>query len=201
MTFPLGRPARLAVFASGRGSNLASLLAAFPKGGELGRVVLVVSNKADAPALEKARAAGVEAVYLPFATREAFEQGARGLLERWRVDLICLAGFMRLLSTEFVSAYAGRILNIHPSLLPAFPGLHAQRQALEAGVRETGCTVHWVDAGVDTGPVLVQRAVPVLPGDDEASLSARILAEEHRLYPEAVRRVLEQRQASLEVKR
>ncbi len=111
-------------------------------------------------------------------------------LEHQHIDLICLAGFMRLLSSDFNAHWRGRILNIHPSLLPAFPGLHSQRQALRAGVSESGCTVHFVDAGVDSGPVVLQRRVPVLPDDTEETLSARILTEEHRAYPEAVRRVL-----------
>ncbi|RDI94568.1 phosphoribosylglycinamide formyltransferase [Meiothermus sp. QL-1] len=188
--FPLDRPARLAVFASGRGSNLEALLRAFPCGDSLGQVVLVVSDKPQAPALERALRAGVEAVHIPWKGRAGFEEAAHRLLEARRIDLVLLAGFMRILSPEFVARWYGRLLNIHPSLLPAFPGLHAQRQALAAGVSESGCTVHFVDAGVDTGPIVLQRRVPVLPGDTEESLAARILAEEHRAYPEAVRRVL-----------
>ncbi len=190
--FPLERPARLAVLASGRGSNLEALLKAFPPDDPLGRVVLVLSDQPQAPALQKAVQAGVEAVYVPWPKggRAQFEETTLQLLRAHRIDLVLLAGFMRLLSPSFVAAWPGRILNIHPSLLPQFPGLHAQRQALEAGVRETGCTVHFVDEGVDTGPIILQRRVPVLPGDTEESLSARILAEEHQAYPEAVRRVL-----------
>lgn len=189
--FPLTRSARLAVLASGRGSNLQALLNAFPANHALASVVLVISNRANAGALAVAEAAGLEAVYIPFGRdRAGFEHEARRKLAAARVDLICLAGFMRVLSAEFVKAYAGRILNIHPSLLPRFTGLHPQRQALAAGVRESGCTVHFVDAGVDTGPAIVQRRAPVLPGDNEESLAARILLEEHVAYPEAVRRVL-----------
>lgn len=203
--FPLGRTARIAVLASGRGSNLASLLGTFPPGAggdattptaeaePLGSIVLVVSNKADAAALERARAAGVHAVHVHWdAThgRDSFEDGVTRLLDEAGIDLVCLAGLMRVLSPRFTERYQGRLLNIHPSLLPAFRGLHAQRQALQAGVAEAGCTVHQVDAGVDTGPVIVQRRVPVLPGDTEESLSARILEEEHRAYPEAVTAVL-----------
>lgn len=215
-------PARLAVFASGRGSNLAALMAAFAPGNPLGAVVLVLSDRADAPALAQARAAGTEALHLPWNARavsasgvgtgvkagsaagftagsaagseggseRGFEAAALEALERARIDYVLLAGFMRLLSGGFVRAYEGRILNIHPSLLPAFPGLHAVRRALAAGVRETGCTVHLVDEGVDSGPILLQRRVPVLPGDSEERLAARVLLEEHRAYPEAVRRVL-----------
>lgn len=191
MTFPLPRPARLAVFASGRGSNLRALLEAFPPGDPLASVVLCVSNKRSAGALALAEQRGVAARFVPFGgDRGGFEREATRLLDEFAADLVCLAGFMRVLSPEFTGRYAGRILNVHPSLLPAFPGLHAQRQALGAGVRESGCTVHFVDAGVDTGKAVVQRRVPVLPGDTEAALTARILAEEHRSYPEAVRLVL-----------
>ncbi len=192
-TFPLGRMARLAVFASGRGSNLASLLQAFPPGGEvpLAAVRLVVSDRANAAALERAREAGVPAVHVPFGSdRAAFEARADALLREHAIDLVCLAGFMRVLSAAFTGAWQGRIVNVHPSLLPAFRGLHAQRQALAAGARESGCTVHFVDAGVDTGRPIVQRRVPVLGGDDEDALAARILEEEHVAYPEAVRLVL-----------
>lgn len=191
MTFPLPRPARITVFASGRGSNFAALLSAFPPGDPLASVVLCVSNKRSAGALALAEQHGVAARFVPFGgDRSGFEREATRLLDAFAADLVCLAGFMRVLSPEFTGRYAGRILNVHPSLLPAFPGLHAQRQALEAGVRESGCTVHFVDAGVDTGKTIVQRRVPVLPDDTEAALTARILAEEHRSYPEAVRLVL-----------
>ena len=191
MTFPSGRPARLAVFVSGRGSNLRSLIAAFPPADPLASVALVVSNKRSAGALSLAEAHGIPAYALPFgAERERFEREADVLLQELEIDLVCLAGFMRVLSPEFTARYAGRLLNVHPSLLPAFPGLHAQQQALAAGVKTSGCTVHFVDAGVDTGAPIVQRRVPVLPGDTEASLAARILLEEHQAYPEAVRRVL-----------
>lgn len=190
--FPLGRPARIAVMASGRGSNLEALLKAFPADNPLGHIVLVISDKRQAPALQKALEAQVEAQYVPWpkSGREQFEQVAGQLLRGRHIDLILLAGFMRLLSPRFVQAWEGRILNIHPSLLPEFPGLKAQRRALEAGVSETGCTVHFVDAGMDTGPIVLQRRVPVLPGDTEETLSARILEQEHLAYPEAVRRVL-----------
>ncbi len=191
--FPLQRQARLAVFASGRGSNLASLLAAFPPDGEepLAAVRLVLADRAEAAALERAAAAGVTAVHVPFGRdRAGFERRADAQLREHAIDLVCLAGFMRVLSAAFVATWQGRLLNVHPSLLPAFRGLHAQRQTLAAGVRESGCTIHFVDAGVDTGHVIVQRRVPVLDDDDEVSLSARILEQEHRAYPEAVRLVL-----------
>ena len=192
MAFPLDYPARLAVLASGRGSNLRSLLAAFPPEHPLGSVSLVISNKAEAGALEHARAHAIPAHFIPFGkNRVGFEGAAARLLEIEQIDLICLAGFMRVLSSEFVNRYAGCILNIHPSLLPHFPGLHPQQRALDAGVSESGCTVHFVDAGVDTGPSIVQRRVSVHPEDDVATLSERILQAEHAAYPEAVRLVLE----------
>jgi phosphoribosylglycinamide formyltransferase 1 len=191
--FPLGRQARLAVFASGRGSNLASLLAAFPPSGSepLAAVRLVVSDRAGAPALERARSLGVTAEHVPFgADRDGFERAAEALLAEQGIDLVCLAGFMRILSPAFTERWHGRLVNVHPSLLPAFRGLRAPRQAIAAGVRESGCTVHFVDAGVDTGRAIVQRRVAVLAADDEATLAARILEQEHLAYPEAVRLVL-----------
>jgi phosphoribosylglycinamide formyltransferase 1 len=191
--FPLARQARLAVFASGRGSNLASLLAAFPPSGDepLAAVRLVLSDRGGAHALTRAEAAGVAAVHVPFGSdRDGFERRADALLREHAIDLVCLAGFMRVLSPPFVERWHGRIVNVHPSLLPAFRGLHAQRQALEAGVRETGCTVHFVDAGVDTSHAVFPRRVALEAGDDEASLAARILGQEHLAYPEAVRLVL-----------
>lgn len=192
MAFPLDHPARLAVFVSGRGSNLRSLLAAFPPGHPLASASLVLSNRAEAGALTYAREEGVLAHFIPFGdNRTGFEMAAVRLLETEQIDLVCLAGFMRVLSPDFVRRYAGRILNVHPSLLPRFPGLRPQQQALEAGVDESGCTVHFVDAGVDTGPTIVQRRVPVYPEDDVDALSERILKEEHIAYPEAVRLVLE----------
>ena len=190
LPFPLGRQARIAVLASGRGSNLQALLDSFGPAEPLGRVVLVVSDKTGAQALERARKAGVEALHIGWTTRSGFERQLLDRLRETRVDLICLAGFMRLLSADFVAQFDGRLLNIHPSLLPKFRGLHPQRQALEAGAVESGCTVHYVDSGVDTGAIILQRSVPVMPGDDQASLSARILEEEHRVYPQAVRLVL-----------
>jgi phosphoribosylglycinamide formyltransferase-1 len=168
------------------------LLTAFPPDDPLGSVVLVISNRAAAGALAIAEEHGVAARYIPWGRdREGFEQAAAQALDQAGIDLICLAGFMRVLSPAFVERYAGRILNIHPSLLPAFPGLRAQQQALEAGVSVSGCTVHWVDAGVDSGPIVLQRQVPVYPDDTVETLSDRILNEEHRLYPEAVRLVLQ----------
>jgi phosphoribosylglycinamide formyltransferase-1 len=181
---------RLAVLASGRGSNLEAILEACRREDVPARVVVVMSDREGAPALERATRAGVDAVFLnpkDHADRVAYDAALLVTLEPYRPGLVCLAGFMRVLTAAFVRAWAGRLVNIHPSLLPAFPGLHAQRQALDHGVKVTGATVHFVDEGVDTGPIIVQASVPVRSDDTEESLSARILAEEHRLYPEAIR--------------
>ncbi|MBP9143294.1 MAG: phosphoribosylglycinamide formyltransferase [Thermoanaerobaculia bacterium] len=185
--------ARLAVLLSGRGSNFVALAEALARGEAPADIVVVASNVEAAPGLARARGFGIPTVVLPhsgFASRGAHEAALLQALREARADWICLAGYMRLLSPEFVAAYAFRILNIHPSLLPAFPGLHPQRQALAAGVRVSGCTVHLVDGGLDSGPIVVQRPVPVEDGDDEETLAARILAEEHRAYVLAVRRLL-----------
>src|SRR5262245_10288745 len=186
-----GPPLRIGVLASGRGSNFEAIARAVHSGAIPGSVVAVlVSDRAEAPALAIARAHGIEPLVIEARDhpgREAHDKAIREALEERRVGLVCLAGYLRLLSRDFVRHYAGRLLNIHPSLLPAFPGLHAQQQALEYGVRVTGATVHFVDEGTDTGPIVLQAAVPVHAGDTEASLSARILSEEHRIYPKAVR--------------
>jgi phosphoribosylglycinamide formyltransferase-1 len=182
---------RVGVLASGRGSNLQALLDASARPDYPAEVVLVVSDRERAAALDRARAAGVEALFVnpkDFGDRQAFDLALVREFTARRVGLVCNAGYMRILSTAYVRAFAGRAMNIHPSLLPAFPGLHAQRQALEHGAKVAGATVHFVDEGpVDTGPIILQASVPVQPEDTEDSLSARILAEEHRLYPEAVR--------------
>ncbi|HTI54119.1 MAG TPA: phosphoribosylglycinamide formyltransferase [Verrucomicrobiae bacterium] len=183
-------PLRVGVLASGRGSNFRALAEAAAAGRIPASVVVLVTDRAGAPALAVAREHRIEAVVVDpkqHPSREAHEKAVTGVLEERRVGLVCLAGYMRLLSAGFVAHFAGRLLNIHPSLLPAFPGLHPQRQALAHGVRVSGATVHFVDDGVDTGPVVLQAAVPVEPGDTEESLAARILVEEHRIYPEAVR--------------
>ena len=184
---------RLGVLLSGRGTNFLALAEAVADGRIPQAVIaVVISNREDAPGLLHARARGIPAVAVPPAGRQRPETD-REMLEQLRahgVTLVCLAGYIRLLSPEFIACYPEAILNIHPSLLPAFPGLDAQRQALTYGVAVSGCTVHFVDEQLDHGVIVGQRPVPVLPGDDEATLSARILAEEHRLYPEAVRLVL-----------
>ncbi len=188
---------RIGVLASGSGSNLQALLDATRDGRVDGEVALVVCNVPGARALERAAGAGVASELLPskgVADREAYDLRIAGLLRDRGVDLVCLAGWMRIVTPAFLDAFGPtaasrgcpRVMNVHPALLPAFPGLHAQRQALDYGARFSGCTVHFVDAGTDTGPIIVQAAVPVLPGDDEHALAARILVEEHRVYPLAV---------------
>ena len=183
---------RIGVLLSGRGSNFEAIV-------DSGIAVAVVaSNKADAPGLEAARRRGIPAVAVPVYSRprEEYDLALADLLREHRVELVCLAGYMRLLTGAFVEAFRGRILNIHPSFLPAFPGLHAQRQALAAGVKTAGCTVHWVTEEMDAGPIVLQAEVPVLAGDSEETLSARILREEHRIYPEAIRAVCQDIQSS-----
>ena len=180
----------LGVLASGRGSNLQAILDACARPGFPAHVAVIISDREQALALERARAAGVEALWInpkDFTDREAFDRALVRELQARHVGLVCQAGYMRILSPVYIRAFAGRSLNIHPSLLPAFPGLHAPRQALEHGAKITGATVHFADEGVDTGPIVLQAAVPVEPGDTEETLSARILVEEHRLYPEAIR--------------
>lgn len=182
---------KIGVLASGRGSNLEAILQACDERRIDGSVVVVISDVEDAFALERARKHGVAAVYIPagkFRTKletEREEEYVRVLREK-EVDLVCLAGFMRVLSGYFVGEFRGRIMNIHPALLPAFPGLEAQRQAWEYGVKVAGCTVHFVEEGVDTGPIIVQRAVPVVEDDDWHKLADRILEEEHKAYSEAI---------------
>lgn len=178
---------RVAVFASGRGSNLRALIAA-QKDLPSYRVVLVVSNVAGSGALALASEAGIEGLIVPSrgVDRVAHEEAVLAAVEARSIDLICLAGYMRVLGPLFLEGFGKPVLNIHPSLLPSFPGMHAQKQALDAGVRWTGATVHFVDSGLDTGPILLQEPVPVLPDDGETSLSARVLEAEHRLYPAAV---------------
>jgi phosphoribosylglycinamide formyltransferase 1 len=183
----------VAVLISGRGSNLQALIEACADPRYPAEIGVVISNRADAPGLERAAAAGIPAAVVAERDRPAFAAAADALLCRHGIGLVCLAGFMRLLDRRFVEAWRDRMVNIHPSLLPAFPGLGAQRQALEAGVRFAGCTVHFVRPEVDSGPIIAQAVVPVLPGDDEARLSARILAAEHRLYPLALRLIAEGR--------
>ena len=184
---------RVGALISGRGSNLQALIRACADPTYPAAIAVVISSRADAPGLGFAAAAGIPAAAIPHRDRRAFAAEAQARLAEERVDFVCLAGFMRVLDTEFVETWRDRMINIHPSLLPSFRGMHAQRQALAAGVRFTGCTVHFVRPDLDTGPIIGQAVVPVHPDDDEETLSARILAAEHRLYPFALRLIAEGR--------
>ncbi len=186
---------KIGVLVSGRGSNLQALIDAQRRGELGGEIAVVVSNVEGALALERANSAGIATAFRDHRgkKREQFDAEIVAILREAGVSLVCLAGYMRLLSAAFVQAFPGRILNIHPALLPAFPGLDAQKQALEYGAKLSGATVHIVDQGLDSGPIVLQGAVPVLDGDTVESLSARILETEHRLYPRAVRLMLEGR--------
>ena len=180
---------RIGILISGRGSNMVALAEAVSGGKVPGaEIALVISNIETAAGLERARERGIEAIFLNHKgkTREEHDRAMAAELHRRSVDLVCLAGYMRLLSPWFIREFEHRVLNIHPSLLPSFPGLDAQGQAIEYGVKASGCTVHLVDEQLDHGPIIKQAVVPVMPGDTAGSLSARILAEEHRIYPEAV---------------
>jgi phosphoribosylglycinamide formyltransferase-1 len=184
---------RLGVLISGRGSNLQSIVDAIAAGALDASVAVVISNRADAQGLDRARDAGIDAVHLDprgCANRDAYDRALADALQQRQVSLVCLAGFMRLVGAPLLEAFPQRILNIHPSLLPAFPGLEAQRQALAYGVQVTGATVHLVTSELDGGPIVLQAAVPVLPDDTVDALSARVLVQEHRIYPEAIRIVL-----------
>lgn len=187
---------RVGVLVSGRGSNLQALLDAAADHTYPAEIALVLSNVPGVYALERAEKAGVPTLSLPhrdFPSREAFDAAVDAILTNAGIDIVCLAGFMRLLSPAFAAKWAGRLINVHPALLPAFKGLHTHRRALEAGVKLHGCTVHLVTPELDDGPILVQAAVPVLPGDDEDTLAARVLEQEHRIYPLALRLLAEGR--------
>ncbi len=180
---------RIGVLVSGSGSNLQSIMDACERGGIDGQVAVVISNVPDAYALERARDRSIPTVVLShndYPDRSVFDRELAITLKEYRVDLVALAGFMRVLSDEFLGEFPGRIMNIHPALLPSFPGLGVRRKAIEHGVRFSGCTVHFVDAGVDTGPIIIQAVVPVYPDDTEEELRDRILALEHKIYPKAI---------------
>ena len=186
----------IVILISGRGSNMEAVVRAAQAEGWPARIAAVISNRPDAAGLAFAQAQGIPTAVVPskqFACREAFDAALQQEIDRFNPDLVVLAGFMRILTPAFVEHYAGRMLNIHPSLLPAFPGLATHRQALEGGVMEHGATVHFVTAELDHGPVVAQARVPVLPGDTEDLLAARVLLEEHKLYPYAVRLFVEDR--------
>jgi phosphoribosylglycinamide formyltransferase-1 len=190
------RKLRLGVLASGSGSNLQAIIDRCADGSIDAEIVLVLSNVPGAGALSRAEQAGIATALIDhrtFADRTVFDQAVVHALQAASVDLVVLAGFMRLISDPFIAAFPERIINIHPALLPAFPGLHVQKKALEAGARFSGCSVHFVDGGVDTGPIIIQAVVPILDDDDEASLSARILVQEHRVYPRAIQLIAEGR--------
>ena len=180
----------IVILISGRGSNMEALIAARDAGRLPVNIAAVISNRPDAKGLETAAKAGIATHYIDhkaFAGREAFDAALAECIDGFAPDLVVLAGFMRILTADFVRHYEGRLMNIHPSLLPSFPGLHTHQRALEEGVRIHGCTVHFVTAELDHGPVIIQAAIPVLDGDDEAALAARILVQEHKVYPQAVR--------------
>jgi phosphoribosylglycinamide formyltransferase 1 len=181
---------RIAVFLSGRGSNFMAIREGVRRGDIDAEIGLVFSNKEDAPGLLKAKEWGLETAFLDpklFPTREEYDRAVAGEIDKRGIDLVCLAGYMKVLTPQFCDAYKYRIINIHPALLPSFPGLHVQQKAIDWGVRYSGCTVHFVAAEVDMGPIVLQAAVPVLQDDTEEALAARILVEEHRIYPESVR--------------
>ena len=183
---------KLGILLSGRGTNFAAIAKSVQEGRVQAEIAVVISNRAEAPGVEYARQLGLEARVIPSKGKQREEHDAEvvAVLREKQVDLVCLAGYMRLLSPLFIRSFPHRILNIHPALLPAFPGLEGQKQALEHGVKISGCTVHFVDEQLDHGPIVVQRAVPVLPADDEHSLAARILEQEHIAYSEAINIVL-----------
>lgn len=180
---------KLGVLISGSGTNLQAIIDAILGGDLKAEIRIVISNRADAQGLERARRHGIETAVIDhrmFASREDFDRAVLTALRERSVELVALAGFMRLLSPVMLNAFPGRIMNIHPSLLPSFPGIHGPRDAIEYGVKIAGCTVFFVTPGVDVGPVIIQAAVPVLPGDDEDRLAARILQQEHRIFPQAI---------------
>ncbi len=187
---------KLGVLVSGRGTNLQSILDQIEEGTIQAEVALIISNKETAPALERGRQSGIKSLFVnpkDYPDRATYDAALVKLLKEHEVDLICLAGYMRILSAEFIRAFAGKIINIHPSLLPSFPGLDVQQQALDHGVKFSGCTVHFVEEEIDTGPIILQAVVPVKESDTAETLAARILQEEHKIYPEAVRLIAENR--------
>ena len=185
----MNKKLRIGALASGSGTNLQAIIDRCRDGSQAAEVVLVISNNQDAGALDRARKADIQTLCIDhrcYTDRKEFDRRVVDALQEAKIDLVILAGFMRIISEIFVEAFPNRIMNIHPALLPAFPGLHVQRKALAYGVRFSGCTVHFVDTGTDTGPIIIQAVVPVLDSDNEATLSARILDQEHRIYPRAI---------------
>jgi phosphoribosylglycinamide formyltransferase-1 len=189
-------PLKLAVLVSGRGSNLQSIMDSIKEGRLKAQISVVVSNKADAYALKRAQNYGIPARHLnaqDYPQRREYDEALANLVQEYNPDLIVLAGYMRMLTPEFLLRFPNKVINIHPALLPSFPGIDAQKKALEYGVKVTGCTVHFVDSGMDTGPIIAQKAVPVMDNDSVDSLSARILEQEHLLYPEVIKWISEGR--------
>ena len=187
---------RLGVLASGGGTNLQAIIDRCQDGSLAAEIALVLSNNPGAGALERAAGAGIQTCCInhrEFGQREDFDRAVVKALQEAKVELVILAGFMRIITAPFIKAFPERIINIHPALLPAFPGLHVQKQAIDYGARFSGCTVHFVDGGVDTGPIIIQAVVPILPGDTAEALSARILEQEHLIYPRAIQLIAEGR--------
>lgn len=192
----MNKKGRVAILLSGRGSNFEAIYQASLKKDANFEVVTVISDKKDARGLEQARAFGLKAFHVSpkkLKPKEVYEQKIVDIMKEHKADLVCLAGYMRIVGDRLLSAFENRIMNIHPALLPSFPGMHAQRQAMDHGVKVSGCTVHFIDAGVDTGPIILQKTVPVKENDTEASLSKRILNEEHKIYSQAVTLFFEKR--------
>jgi len=187
---------KLAVLVSGQGTNLQAIIDQIEQGTLSAEIPILISNVKGAFALERAKNHGIKSVFLDSKScsgKEEFDRAMIDLLQAEAVDLICLAGFMRILGKAFINSFAGKIINIHPSLLPAFPGLHPQQRALEHGVKFSGCTVHFVDEGIDSGPIILQSVVPVYDSDDEKALSKRILEQEHIIYPRAIQLMMDNR--------
>jgi phosphoribosylglycinamide formyltransferase-1 len=192
----MSKPLRLGVLASGSGTNLQAIIDRCRDGSLAAEIAVVITNNPGAGALDRASRAGVPTLCInhrDFARREEFDRAVVKALQDARVDLVVLAGFMRIITQAFIEAFPDRVINIHPALLPAFPGLHVQQQAIDYGARFSGCTVHFVDGGVDTGPIIIQAVVPVLPEDTADTLAARILEQEHRIYPRAIQLIAEGR--------
>lgn len=187
---------KIGILVSGRGTNLQAIIDAIENGELNARIAVVLSNKKEAPALERAQKKGIEAVYLdpkPFADKKEFDRALARELEDRQINLVCLAGYMRILGPEFIRKFEGKIINIHPSLLPAFPGLDVQQKAIDCGVKFSGCTVHFVNEEVDGGPIILQAVVPVHESDNAETLAERILIQEHLIYPRAIQMIVENR--------
>lgn len=187
---------KIGILVSGRGTNLQAIIDAIENRELNARIAVVLSNKKEAPALARAQKKNIETVFLdpkPFANKKEYDLALAGELKNRRVDLVCLAGYMRILNPEFIGMFSDKIINIHPSLLPAFPGLDVQQKAIDYGVKFSGCTVHFVNEEVDGGPIILQAVVPVLPSDDAETLAERILIQEHLIYPRAIQMIVENR--------